>query len=420
MMVELFLIIGLVGGSITWAATSNISGAVVASGSVKVEQGSQKIQHAAGGIISDIMVKEGDAVSAGDILVRLETKNERAELAIFDGQFYALVAREARLRAERDGQPFDASSVAREKGEAVAAFDEIIRGETRLFDARHVALVTQKEILNERKNQFASEIKGNTVQIDAKQKEIELLQLELKGVEDLYSANLASVARVMPLRRELARAQGDLNVLASQIQQLTDKIGEVSVQITAVDQERVSEIDRDLQEIRPKITELENRRTIAREVVQRAEIHAPVSGFVSQLGIHTIGGVVGPGETLMLVVPRDSPLTIEASVTPSDIDQIRVGGNVTLRLTAFNRRVTPELTGVIATIAADSIRDERTGLSSYPIKISVAESEFSKLSGSTVLPGMNAEVFIETAQRSVLPYLLKPAVDQFSKVFREK
>jgi len=418
MFIEVILIIGLFGGFLAWAALSTISGAVIASGTIKVEQGLKKIQHPTGGVISAINVKEGDAVETGDVLIRLDTQSAFAERAIYQEQLNALLARQARLLAERESRHFIPSVIERADGGLIP--HAIIQGEVSLFEARRVALLSQKQVLNERKIQFDSEIKGDTVQIDAKQKEIELLQLELKGVEDLYAANLASVARVMPLRRELARSQGDLKVLATQIAQFEAKIDEVNVQIASLDQERLSEVNRDLQDIEPRIAELENRQTIASDVLHRAELRAPASGFVSQLSVHTIGGVVQPGEVVMQIVPRDSPLTVEANISPKDIDQVHLGGKTTLRLTAFNRRVTPELIGSLTTIAADAIRDERTGQSSYPVNISIPYTELTKLSGAEILPGMNAEVYIETVQRSVLSYLLKPALDQFAQVFREK
>lgn len=418
MLIEFILIISLFGGFLAWAALSPISGAVIASGTIKVEQGLKKIQHPTGGVISEIYVKEGDAVEAGEVLVRLDTQSAFAERAIYREQLNALLARQARLLAERESRSFNAPVIQRVDGGLIP--HDILQGEARLFEARRVALLSQKQVLNDRRAQFDSEINGDTVQIDAKQKEIELLQLELKGVEDLYAANLASVSRVMPLRRELARSQGDLKVLATQIAQLEAKIDEVNAQLASLDQERISEVNRDMQDIEPKIAELENRQTIANDSVRRAELRSPVSGYVSQLSVHTLGGVVQPGEVVMQIVPRNSPLTVEANIQPSDIDQVHLGGKATLRLTAFNRRVTPELIGTLTTIAADVVRDDRTGQSSYPIKILVPDSEFAKLAGAEILPGMNAEVYVETMQRSVLSYLLKPALDQFAKVFREK
>ncbi len=420
MATELFLIIFLFGGFFTWAAVSQIAGAVIASGIVRVETSSKKIQHPTGGVIGEILVKDGDSVEVGDVLIRLDAKAAHSELAIYTDQLNAMKARRARLLSEREGKSFDFASVKLDSNAVGTPLSEIIVGETRLFEARQVALISQKKVLVERKNQFENEIGGANAQIVAKQKEIELLGLELKGVEELFTANLASVSRVMPLRRELARAQGDLNVLGAQIAQLKGKIDEVNVQITSLDQERLSEVNRDLQELEPKLAEIESRKAMANEVVQRVDVRAPVSGFVSQLAVHTIGGVIQSGETLMQIVPRNDPLTIEAAVAPSDIDQVKVGGKAMLRLTAYNRRVTPELSGVISTVSADAVRDDRTGQSSYSVKISVSDDEFAKLSGTPVIPGMLAEVYIETTQRTVLSYLLKPATDQFAKVFREK
>ncbi len=418
--VSFIVIAVLFGGFFLWAAVSDISGAVVASGTVKVESSIKKVQNLTGGIIKEIHVKDGDGVSAGDVLIRLDPQAAQSELGIISDQLNAMIARHARLMAERDGEVFDPSALVLDENSKGIAPSLIRHGETELFIARRDALKGQKNVLSERKAQFENQIEGDQAQLETKQKELELIALELKGVESLYAANLASVQRVMPLRREQARSEGDVQVLKAQMAELRGKIDEVTLQITNLDQERFSEVNRDIQDLEPKMAELVHRKAIAQETLKRLEILAPVSGVVSQLNVHTIGGIIQPGETLMQIVPGNEPLTIEALVSPNDIDQVRVGGRARLRLTAFNRRVTPELIGTISMVAADAVRDERSGLSSFAIKIAVPDSEFAKLSEGAVLPGMVAEVYIETATRSVLSYLLKPATDQFAKVFREK
>jgi len=418
--VSFIVIAVLFGGFFLWAAVSDISGAVVASGTVKVESSIKKVQNLTGGIIKEIHVKDGDGVSAGDVLIRLDPQAAQSELGIISDQLNAMIARHARLMAERDGEAFDPSALVLDENSKGIAPSLIRHGETELFIARRDALKGQKNVLSERKAQFENQIEGDQAQLETKQKELELIALELKGVESLYAANLASVQRVMPLRREQARSEGDVQVLKAQMAELRGKIDEVTLQITNLDQERFSEVNRDIQDLEPKMAELVHRKAIAQETLKRLEILAPVSGVVSQLNVHTIGGIIQPGETLMQIVPGNEPLTIEALVSPNDIDQVRVGGRARLRLTAFNRRVTPELIGTISMVAADAVRDERSGLSSFAIKIAVPDSEFAKLSEGAVLPGMVAEVYIETATRSVLSYLLKPATDQFAKVFREK
>ena len=420
LLLEFILIVILLGGLFIWAALSDISGAVVATGTVKVESSIKKIQNLTGGIINEIRVKDGESVSAGDLLIRLDAKSTSSDLAILTDQLNAMIARHARLIAERDGHDFDPTAVLLDDNHGGATPSILLRGEGELFLARRDALKGQKDVLSERKGQFESQIAGDQAQLETKQRELELLGLELKGVESLYAANLASVARVMPLRREQARSEGDVQVLKTQITELRGKIDEVLLQMASLDQERLSEVNRDIQDLEPKMTELIQRKAIAEEALKRLDIVAPVSGIVTQLNVHTIGGIIQPGETLMQLVPGNEPLTVEATISPNDIDQVHVGGKARLRLTAFNRRVTPELIGTILTVSADSVRDERSGLSSFAIKIAVSDSEFSKLSDGTVLPGMVVEVYIETATRSVLSYLLKPATDQFAKVFREK
>jgi len=418
--VSFMVIAVLFGGFFVWAALSDISGAVVASGTVKVESSVKKVQNLTGGIISEIRVKEGDSVTAGDVLIRLDPQSAQSEWGIISDQLNAMIVRHARLMAERDGQTFDPSALVLDENPKGIAPSLIRRGETELFMARRDALKGQKNVLSERKAQFENQIEGDQAQLETKQKELELIALELKGVESLYAANLASVQRVMPLRREQARSEGDVQVLKTQIAELRGKIDEVTLQIANLDQERLSEVNRDIQDLEPKMAELVHRKAIAQETLKRLDIIAPVSGVVAQLNVHTVGGIIQPGETLMQIVPGNEPLTIEALVSPNDIDQVRVGGRARLRLTAFNRRVTPELIGTISMVAADAVRDERSGLSSFAIKIAVPDSEFAKVSEGAVLPGMVAEVYIETATRSVLSYVLKPATDQFAKVFREK
>jgi HlyD family secretion protein len=415
------LIVLLLGGGVGgWAATVEISGALIAQGSVVVDQNVQKVQHPTGGIVGELLVRDGDHVKAGDILVRLDETVMRANLAIVTKGLDQLAARKARLEAERDGKEaiaFPASLRGRIDDPDVKS---TIESENKLFVLRRTERLGQKAQLQQRKAQLNEEISGIEAQQTAKSQEIELIERELAGVRDLYKRNLVQLTRLTQLEREVARLNGERAQLVASAAQAKGKIAEISLQIIQIDQSLSSEVAKELRDIDSKIGEFVERKVTAEDQLRRTDIRAPQTGVVFQSTVHTIGGVITAGDPIMLIVPDADKLQVEAKVNPQDIDQLQIGQTAMLRFSAFNSRTTPEIEGKVTRVSADTSTDQRTGASYYTIRIGLPPQTLAKLGDVRLLPGMPVEAFVQTGERTVISYLMKPLKDQFMRAFREK
>jgi HlyD family secretion protein len=414
--VVLVLVVG-VGG---WAATAVIAGAVVASGSVVVDSNVKKVQHPTGGIVGELRVRDGDRVHAGDVVVRLDETVTRANLAIVTKGLGEMMARKARLESERDGLDtitFPAQLVAEaDDPDRAAAIDS----ERKLFNLRKTARNGQKAQLQERVTQLGEEITGLTAQQNSKTKEIALLERELAGVRDLWKQNLVPLSRLTALEREAARLDGERGQLIASAAQAKGKIAETALQILQIDQDLASEVAKEMREVDGKIGELVERKVAAEDQLKRTDIRAPQDGTVFQLAVHTIGGVITAGDPIMLIVPEADNLSVEVKVNPQDIDQLQLNQKAILRFSAFNIRTTPEIEGVVTRISADTSTDQRTGQSYYTVRIAMPADQIERLGEVKLLPGMPVEAFMQTRDRTMLSYLIKPLHDQFLRAFREK
>jgi len=413
----LFVVLGV--GVI--GATTELAGAVIAAGALVVDSNVKKVQHPTGGIIGELLVRDGTRVQAGDLLIRLDETTAQANVAMVDKSLAELYARRARLEAERDGSdviefPDDLLRSAQQH----ADIGRVVTGERRLFELRRQAQDGQKAQLRERVSQLNEEVRGYTEQSAAKGKEIEFISRELEGVRELFSKNLIPIARVTALERDAARLEGERGQLIATIAQGKGKISETELQIIQVDQNMRSDVAKELADIRAKIAEMVERRVTAADQLQRIDIRAPQTGMVHQLSVFTKGGVVAAGEQIMLIVPEADDLIVEVRVDPQKIDQLELGRAATLRFPGFNQRTTPELNGRVTRIAADVIQDQRTGQPYYLVRIGLAADEIERLNGLKLVPGMPVEAFISTGERTMLSYLLKPLTDQARRAFREK
>ena len=410
------LVIG-VGG---WGTTAVISGAVVASGSLVVDSNVKKVQHPTGGIVGELRVRDGDHVHAGDIVVRLDETITRANLAIVSKGLDELMARKARLESERDGWDtivFPAQLVAGASDpDRAAAMDS----ERKLFNLRKTARSGQKAQLRERVAQLGEEIAGLTAQQNSKSKEISLVERELAGVRDLWSKNLVQINRLTALEREAARLDGERGQLVAAAAQAKGKVAETALQILQIDQDIASEVAKELREVDGKIGEFVERKVTAEDQLKRIDVRAPQDGTVFQLAVHTVGGVITAGDPIMLIVPEADNLAVEVKVNPQDIDQLQLNQKAILRFTSFNARTTPEIEGVVTRISADISTDQRTGQSYYTLRISLPPEQVQHLGDVKLLPGMPVEAFVQTGDRTMLSYLMKPLHDQFVRAFREK
>ncbi len=411
------LLAGGVGGL---AATTELSGAVIAPGSLVVDSNVKKVQHPTGGVVGELRARDGDKVKAGDIVVRLDETITQANLAIVVKSLNELQSRLARLEAERDNVDtilFPAELLARADDPELA---RSMTGERNLFEFRKSARAGQKAQLRERIAQLKEEIQGLTGQVAAKKRETELIGQELEGVRDLWRKNLVQIQRVTALERDAARLEGERGQLIASTAQAKGKISEIELQILQIDQDLRSEVAKDLREVQGKIAELVERKVAAEDQLKRIDIRAPQNGMVHQSTVHTVGGVITPGEAIMLIVPEADALTVEAKLAPQDIDQVRVGQTAALRFSAFSQRTTPELDGVVSRVSADLTTDQRTGAAYYVVRITLSDSEIARLEGLRLVPGMPVEAFIRTGERTVLSYVMKPFTDQINRSFRSR
>jgi len=413
------LVVVLLFGVGGWASTAEISGALIAPGSVVVDSNVKKVQHPTGGVVGELFVRDGDHVKEGDILIRLDETVTQANLAIVTKGLTELYARKARLAAERDGA--DSVAVPPELADNVndPEVKDALASERKLFDLRRQDRLGQKQQLQERITQLQQEISGLAAQQDAKDKEVALIEQELQGVRDLYAKNLVQLNRLTSLERDEAQLQGARGQLVAQAAEAKGKIAEIQLQIIQVDQDLSSDVAKELRETDSKIGEYVERKITAEDQLKRTDIRAPQDGIVFQSTANTVGGVIAAGDPIMLIVPKSDNLLVEVKVEPKDIDQVQFGQPVLLRFSAFNTRTTPEIQGTVVRIAADTTTDQRTGLSYYLVRISMTADEIKKLGDGKLTPGMPVEAFIQTGDRTMLSYLVKPLHDQLMRSFRE-
>ncbi|GKX33854.1 MAG: HlyD family type I secretion periplasmic adaptor subunit [Rhizobiaceae bacterium MnEN-MB40S] len=410
----------LIGGLGGWAVTAEISGAVVAPGTLVVRSNVKNVQHPQGGVVGAIHVEDGDMVHAGQVVVRLDDTQIQANLAIVTNSIDETAARMTRLGAEQAGQQtlvFSDELTARKDTPAIRT---LIDGETRLFKLRREARSGQKSQLRERVLQFRQEIVGLEGQIEAKAREIALINEELSGLRGLFEKQLVSTMRLKVLERDEARLSGERNRLIASIAQTKGKISETELQIIQIDQEMRSNANQELSDLRLKAIEFRERRIAIMDQLSRVDIRAPQAGMVHQLAIHTVGGVIGPGDSIMQIVPQNEPLIAQSMISPADIDQLYIGQEALIRLSAFNQRETPEISGTVRRISADLEEDERTGAQFYAIQITIHKARLKELEPIKLIPGMPVEVFIKSPARTAFSYLTKPLMDQATRAFREQ
>lgn len=414
------LLVGVGGflGVLIWLFTAGISGAVVSAGLVVVEGEVKLVQHPVGGIVAALHVRNGDRVEAGALLVTLDSTIAQSSLAQIDSQLVQLTARRARLEAERDGREeaeFPASyPMGDPEAAATATRERLFLKESRISRAQ------QAEQLGERLGQFEREVEGLSAQVEAKSREISLIAVELRGIEELLQRNLIPIGRATALQRETARLGGEKGALLASIAKAKGQMAEIRIQLLSIDQRARADAVKELGDVEATISQLSERRVTAMDTLRRIEIRAPQSGYVHQLAVHTIGGVIQPGATILQIVPDQDRLAVEFRVSPTDIDQIRLGQQVILRFSAFNQRTTPDVAARLTRISADAVRDGQTG-SVYFVGRATAEPEaMARLGALTVGPGMPAEVFVQTGERSAASYFLKPLSDALRRTMREE
>jgi HlyD family secretion protein len=415
----LVLGVGVAGG---WAVLVPLSAAVMVAGTLVVESNVKKIQHPTGGVVAQILVHDGMHLKEGELVVRLDAVQVRANLQVVTEQLDETRVRIARLIAERDrtDEPKLPPDLVGRTGET--NIEQLIASETSLFKARVNARQSQKELLRGHIGQLGDEITGLDAQIKSKAAQLDLIASELQGVQSLYDKQLVPLTRLTALQREAARIDGERGQLVSTIAETRSKITEAELQIVRIDEDLRTEVGKDLRESENKAAELAQRLVAAQDQLNRIDIRAPTSGVVHQLSAHTVGGVIGPGEVIMEVVPDTDDLQVEAKLRPTDIDQVRLGQQAGVRFPAFNQRTTPQLEGVVSYVSADLSHDHQsqTDAGYYTVRVTLSGDEIRRLGSLQLVSGMPTEVFLQTGSRTMMSYLLKPLTDQLQRTFSER
>jgi HlyD family secretion protein len=414
---RVLLISATVGGG--WATLVPLSGAVVLPGTLVVESSVKKIQHPTGGVVAEIPVQDGMHVTAGALLVRLDDTQVKANQQMLADQLDQIRAHIARLVAERDGATaiqFPEQLSARGEDTDTA---HLLASETALFNSRTKARENQKNLYASNVRQFQEQIEGLNAEIQAKASQLGLIAKELVGVQDLYAKGLVPLTRLTTLQRDSAQLDGERAQLTATIAETNAKIGQAQLQISQVDQDFRTEVMKDLRESQDKQAELMEKNVAAKDQLDRVDIRAPTSGVVHELAMHTIGGVVRPGDVIMDIVPDTDDLEIEGHLPPNEIDQVKRGQGAYLKFSTLDRPTMPQVKGTVTYVSADLSHDERTNANFYTVKVDLPEGERHRLDGMTLISGMPVEIFLQTGSRTMLRYLLKPITDQLHRMFNE-
>ncbi len=413
------LILG--GGFGGWAATASLKGAVIASGQLRVESNRQVVQHLDGGVVGEILVRDGDVVEAGEVLIKLDDTLLRSELVTLESQLFEIIARRGRLEAvqvDAGEIKFDDEllSVAQDYPEV----DALIEGQVALFLASRESNAKQRDVLVERKAQFGEQITGIDAQLSSYDRQSELIEEELVGVRQLLKRGNIQKTRLLSLEREAARLIGEAGQLTAQRAQLQGQISEIDIEVLRMDATTREEAIAELRELGFRELELKERRLALRERLSRLDIRAPRMGVVIDSTVHALKAVVRPAEPILYIVPNDAKMVIDARVEPINRDSIFTGQDAVLVFSAFNTRTTPELFGTISQVSPDSTVDEQTGMAYYKAEVAMNEGEITKLEGQELVAGMPVEVYIQTGDRTPFNYMFKPVTDYFNRALREE
>ena len=412
-------VIFVLGGGL-WASTTEIEGAIIASGFVVVESQPKTIEHFEGGIVQEILVANGDEVKVDDVLLRLNPVDPQSNSSIVQNRLFEAMAKVARLNAEqsrttRINWPAAFGTVKKPENHAA-----IIDGQTKLFNARRKSINTQSAQLNQRIRQTTDQINGLYKLVGTEKSRLKSIDAELVNLNTLLASGYVSGSKVMAMERERSGISGSIATHEADIARLNSTIGELELQISQVRRDADSEILAELREAESVVTDLSSQSKSLDDKMKRVEIRAPVAGLVHDMSASTIGGVVMPGEQIMQIIPRDDNLVIDARVAPRDIDQVFKTQSATVNLSAFNQRSTPQLNGHVIEISADILEDKYTGLFYYTTRIEIPASEINRLVDLKLIPGMPAEIFMKTGKRTVSSYLLRPVTDTMKQAFREE
>jgi HlyD family secretion protein len=410
----------ILGSIVGWSVLSSIHGAVIAPGFTVVETSVKKVQYPDGGIVAAIYVAEGDRVEAGDRLVKMDETQIRAELEIVKAGLVELHAQRARLVAQRDGADKITFPELLESRRSDVELGQVLAGQEKLFANQKAAIEGRKEQLTERIAQLREQIDGLKAQVTSNREQARLIDKELKNLQGLFKQGLVPITRVLALEREAARLEGEAGQRSADIAAAEGRISETRLQMIQLDDDAGTRTLTDLREAETRIAELTERQIAAEARLKRTLVRAPQGGWIHQLNVHTIGGVTAPGEIIMLIVPELDELVIDAQLSPNDIDQVQVGQLAIMRFPTFDQRTTPQVHASVTQVAANITRPTDNTPPYYSVRLKLTQSELKRLGPVILKPGMPAEAFIRTRERSPISYLLQPLTDQVARTFRER
>ena len=411
------LFVALFGFGGFWASTAPIDGAALAPGVVTVRSYSKVVQHLEGGIIKDIFVENGARVDEGDPILNLDSTQSLAQLEIANNEFIALRALEMRLVAERDElAALVYSQSFLELGERA---EEETSGQIEIFNARRSAIENSIQVLEQRVQQLRSQIIGLTALRESKDTLAKSFEEESEDIRELLGQGFSDKTRLRELERNIATFLGEAAELHASISATEIQIGETQLQIIQQEREFKNQVVTELSEVQTNVNEVMERITALQDVVSRTTVRAPEPGIVNGLQVHTIGGVIGSGMRIVDIVPQEEDLIIEAQVSPVDIDRVEMGQNATVRFSTFGMGSVPRIYGEVINISAESMVNETTNVPYYLARVEVSPDSLDDLGDLVLVPGMPAEVFIATGDRTLLEYLFKPFSNAIARGFRE-
>ncbi|MZR29695.1 HlyD family type I secretion periplasmic adaptor subunit [Sneathiella litorea] len=418
-MFGLVIIFLFFGAFVGWAAFAPLGSAAIAQGVVSVEGNRKSIQHLEGGIVSEIIIKDGDFVKQGDVLIVLDEVQSKASMEIVRSRRAIALAQKARLIAERDGLDeitFPEWLLERKDEPNIK---EAMEGQQNIFESRRTSRNGQITILKQKAAQLEEEIKGLEGQVDSSDRQIALISDEIKDVDSLVKKNLAKRPRLRALQRNLAELSGNRSQNISRIAQTRQAIGEVELQINELTNALMDEVVAELKDVQSQIFDLAEQNRASEDVLDRTEIRAPTDGYVVNLQVHTTGGVIKPGETILDIVPDNVQLIVEAQVNTKDIDSVYIDATAQIRFPAFSQRFSLPAEGKVISVSADSLEDERTGNYYYLARVQIENLENAEIKVTQLRPGMQADVMILTGERTALDYFINPIILSFNRALRE-
>ena len=415
------VIIGLFFGVFgSWAMLAPLESAAVAMGVVSVDSKRKTIQHLEGGIIEQINVKEGQTVAAGDVLLKLDETQPMASLALFEARYYSELAREARLKAERDNETEIAFPAVLLEQADNPTVQDALEGQQNIFRSRRDAIDGQTAIIQQRIAQIQEENKGLNALLANVSKRIELIQDEMDSNQELFEKGMTGKMRLRELEKELAEVMGERSQHTAAISRNKQNINEARLQITELKTTQLNEVAQELREAKDTLYDLQEKIRAATDILARTEVRAPIAGTVVDMQVTTVGGVIGPGEPLLDIVPTDDTLIIETQIDPKDIDVVVPGLMAQVSLTAFNQRNLRPIEGQVMTVSADRLTDERTGQDYFMARVVLSEDPADVHPDLSLYPGMQADVMIVTGARTTFEYLTQPLSRSLQRAFKEQ